>query len=245
MIWDFFFCKYQTIFHRGRALSAFRVAKYRAISLQKARWSMEHHGGFQVSSAFLGPVRLQICCSNTNSRSPRPDELGIFLAGIQEKVRMIRCNFSCNWAGTIWIRIWKGLNKQMVDVIYSNSFFFAIYISSDSAPGPALSFLETLQIGGSKRGTCWGGDSFLRGLLFGDGLDTNLHCQGWNWNLFQSLVPAQRRTSARERAGQWLMLLLHRTLSIFFSQLILDRSEANLATRSSSRCWTLACRRVL
>lgn len=57
-----------------------------------------------------------------------------FLAGIQEKVRMIRCNFSCNWVGTIWIWIGKGLNKQMVDVIYSNPFFFVIATSSNSAP---------------------------------------------------------------------------------------------------------------
>lgn len=171
-----------------------------------------------------------------------------FLAGIQEKVRMIRCNFSCNWAGTIWIRIWKGLNKQMVDVIYSNSFFWGhLYILKLSSKVQLFLSWRLCKLVDPKEAPAEVGTVFPQGwLLFGDDgwilifgakVETETFSKAW----YQHKEELQQ---GREQASDF-MLPLHRTLSIFFGQLILDRSEANLATRSFSKCWTLACRRVL
>ena len=191
---------------------------------------MEHHGGiFRFLLLFL--VDRWGCRSAvpipTQDHQGRMSCCCFFLAGIQEKVRMIRCNFSCNWAGTIWIRIWKGLNKQMVDVIYSNSFFFChLYIlnlssrSSSFFPGDFANWWI------QKRHLLRWGQFFLRGgcclgmgwiLIFTAKVETETFSKAW----YQHKEELQQ---GREQASDF-MLPLHRTLSIFFSQFWTDLKQ--------------------
>lgn len=129
---------------------------------------MEHHGGFQVSSAFLGPVRLQICCSNTNSRSPRPDEVYFVLPEARKSEDDAIDVIECNWAGTIWIWIWiwKGFEKtncwcHLLKLVYFLSFISQVQLF--------LSWRHCKLVDPKDQAPAEAGQ-FPFGMLFGDGL---------------------------------------------------------------------------
>ena len=193
---------------------------------------MEHGASwryFQVSSAFLGwSVRLQICCSNTNSRSPRPDELLLFFFGgnsrkseddsMQFFMQLSRYDLDSDMKRIEQTNGWCHLLKLV--------FFCHLYIlnlssrSSSFFPGDFANWWI------QKRHLLRWGQFFLRGgcclgmgwiLIFTAKVETETFSKAW----YQHKEELQQ---GREQASDF-MLPLHRTLSIFFSQFWTDLKQ--------------------